>query len=67
MKTEKLAVIALAIIIAGVLSAYLLVTYGNEIFDDLTGSTETIEIGDCVDVRSAKEAIYEGAVIGRII
>jgi len=51
MKTEKLAVIALAIIIAGVLSAYLLITYGGEIFDNLTGSTETIEIGDCVDVN----------------
>ena len=51
MKTEKLAVIALAIIIAGVLSAYLLVTYGDEILDNLTGSTETIEIGDCVDVN----------------
>ena len=51
MKTEKLAVIALVIIIAGVLSAYLIMTYGDEIFDNLTGSTETIEIGDCVDVH----------------
>ena len=51
MKTEKLAVIGLVIIIAGVLSAYLVVTYGDEIFDNLTRSTETIEIGDCVDVH----------------
>lgn len=51
MKTEKLAVIALVIIIAGVLSTYLLITYGDEILDNLTGSTETIEIGDCVDVH----------------
>jgi len=51
MKTEKLAVIGLVIIIAGVLSAYLIMTYGDEIFDNLTGSTETIEIGDCVDVH----------------
>jgi len=51
MKTEKLAVIGLVIIIAGVLSAYLILTYGDEIFDNLTGSTETIEIGDCVDVH----------------
>lgn len=28
---------------------------------------EVYQIGDCVDVRSAKEAIYEGAVIGRTI
>jgi 2,4-dienoyl-CoA reductase-like NADH-dependent reductase (Old Yellow Enzyme family)/thioredoxin reductase len=28
---------------------------------------EVYQIGDCVDVRSAKEAIYEGAVTGRII
>jgi len=51
MKTEKLAVIALVIIIAVALSAYLIVTYGDEIFDNLTGSTETIEIGDCADVH----------------
>jgi len=51
MKTEKLAVIGLVIIIAVALSAYLVVTYGDEIFDNLTGSTETIEIGDCADVH----------------
>jgi FKBP-type peptidyl-prolyl cis-trans isomerase 2 len=51
MKTEKLAAIALVIIIAGVLSTYLLITYGDEILDNLTGSTETIKIGDCVDVH----------------
>ena len=51
MKTEKLAVIGLVIIIAVVLSAYLVVTYGDEIFKNLTGSGETIEIGDCVDVH----------------
>jgi len=51
MKTEKLAVIGLVIIIAVALSAYLIVTYGDEIFDNLTGSTETIEIGDCADVH----------------
>jgi len=51
MKTEKLAVIGLVIIIAVALSAYLVVTYGDEILKNLTGSTETIEIGDCADVH----------------
>lgn len=51
MKTEKLAVIGLVIIIAGVLSAYLLVTYGDEILRNLTGSEEIVEVGDCVDVN----------------
>ena len=51
MKTEKLAVIGLVIIIAVALSSYLVVTYGDEILNNLTGSKETVEVGDCVDVN----------------
>jgi len=54
MQTEKLAAIALVIIIAGALSVYLGVTYGEDIFKNLFGEeeeVETIEVGDCVDVH----------------
>jgi len=51
MQNEKIAVIGLVVIIAGVLSVYLAVTYGEDIFKNLSGDGETIEIGDCVDVH----------------
>lgn len=52
MQKEKLAAIGLVIIIIGALSAYLLVVYGEDIFENLFGEAETdIETGDCVDVN----------------
>ena len=51
MQNEKIAVIGLVVIIAGVLSVYLAVTYGEDIFKNLSGEGETIEIGDCADVH----------------
>jgi FKBP-type peptidyl-prolyl cis-trans isomerase 2 len=56
MKSEKVAVIALVIIIIGALSVYLFATYGEDIFDNLFGENgETdpgvIALGDCADVN----------------
>ena len=53
MQKEKLAVIALVIIIVGGLSAYILTT--EDVFKNLFGeetkvSEGAIELGDCVDV-----------------
>ncbi len=40
----------------------------DTLFDKLKRfGLEVYQIGDCAEVRSAKEAIYEGAAIGRII
>ncbi len=40
----------------------------TRLFDQVKGlGIEVYQIGDCLDVRSAKEAIYEGASIGRQI
>jgi len=51
MQNEKIAIIGLVVIIVGVLSVYLAVTYGEDIFKNISGEGETIEIGDCVDVH----------------
>jgi FKBP-type peptidyl-prolyl cis-trans isomerase 2 len=53
MQKEKLAAVVLVIIIIGALSSYLVVAYGDEIFENLFSEKkiETIEIGDCVDVN----------------
>ena len=53
MQKEKLAAIALVIIIVGALSAYIFITYVEEILENLSGGKkkEIIEIGDCVDVN----------------
>jgi len=56
MQSEKVAVIALVVIIVGALSAYLFATYGEDIFDNLfgeNGETEPgiIALGDCADVN----------------
>ncbi len=56
MQSEKIAVIALVVIIVGALSAYSLATYGEDIFDNLfgeNGETEpgAIALGDCADVN----------------
>ncbi len=57
MQSEKIAVIALVIIIAGALSAFLIATYAEDLGDTLfppppisTGSG-VIEVGDCVNVN----------------
>jgi len=49
-----------------------IITIGNKSNNDLYNASvnlgiETYRVGDCVEVRSAKEAIYEGAVVGKII
>lgn len=52
MKKETIAVIALIIIVAGALSAYLLINYGADIFNTQPKPDENmIEIGDCIDVN----------------
>lgn len=54
MQNEKIAAIALVIIIVGALSVYLGVTYGEDILKNLFGETKelnTIETGDCIDVH----------------
>ena len=52
MQSEKIAVIALVVIIAGALSAYLLTTYGADIFTPTSKpDTGAIAIGDCADVN----------------
>lgn len=56
MQKEKLAAIGLAIIIIGALSGFLLVTYWDEIVENLYGKEEKvyigpIEVGDCVQVN----------------
>ncbi len=52
MKSEKIAVIALIVIIAGALSAYLLMNYGADIFNSQPKpDADTIEIGDCINVN----------------
>jgi 2,4-dienoyl-CoA reductase-like NADH-dependent reductase (Old Yellow Enzyme family)/thioredoxin reductase len=49
-----------------------IITIGNKPNNDLYHEAsnlgiETYQIGDCVEARSAKEAIYEGAMIGKMI
>jgi len=55
MQNEKIAAIALVIIIAGALSVYLGATYGEDILKNLFGeeaeTAENIALGDCVDVH----------------
>ena len=51
MQNEKIAIIALAIIIIGALSIFLAATYGEDILDNLFPEEKTIEIGDCADVN----------------
>ncbi len=51
MQNEKIAIIALVIIIIGALSIFLASTYGEEILDNLIPEEKTIEIGDCADVN----------------
>jgi len=57
MQNEKIAIIALAIIIFGALAVYLGATYGEEILGNLfpeeekPGGEKIIEIGDCADIN----------------
>ena len=56
MQKEKIAAIGLAIIIIGALSAFLIITYGDEIFGNLFGKEEEVfkgpvALGDCVEVK----------------
>ncbi len=51
MQKEKMAVIALVIIIVCAISVFLVLEYGSDIFKNLTGQKDTIELGDCVDVN----------------
>ena len=49
-----------------------IITVGNRPFNDLFDDVkrlgiETYRIGDCIEARSAKDAIYEGAMIGKMI
>jgi len=51
MQKEKVAVIALVVIIVCAISAFLVLEYGQDILKNLTGQKTTIELGDCVDVN----------------
>jgi FKBP-type peptidyl-prolyl cis-trans isomerase 2 len=51
MQYEKIAIIALVIIIIGALSIYLATAYSEEILNNLFPEEKTIEIGDCADVN----------------
>ena len=51
MQNEKIAIIALAIIIIGALSVFLAAAYGEDIIDNLFSEEKTIGLGDCADVN----------------
>jgi len=51
MQNEKIAIIALGIIIFGALSVFLAATYSEEILNNLFTEEKTIEFGDCADVN----------------
>jgi len=51
MKNEKIAIIALGLIIFGALSVFLAATYSEEILNNLFPEEKTIEFGDCADVN----------------
>lgn len=51
MQNEKIAVIALVVIIVGALSVFLAATYGEDILNNLFQEEKTIELGDCADVN----------------
>jgi len=67
MQSEKIAVIALVVIIVGALSAYSLATYGEDIFNNLFGENKesepgTIALGDCADVNYIGKYASNGTV-----
>jgi len=51
MQNEKIAIIALAVIIIGALSVFLAATYSEEILSNLFPEEKIIETGDCADVN----------------
>ncbi len=51
MQNEKIAIIALGLIIFGALSVFLVATYSEEILNSLFPEEKTIEFGDCADVN----------------
>lgn len=52
MQNEKIAVIALVVIIVGALSAYLLATYGADILNpQQEPQLGIVEVGDCIDIN----------------
>jgi len=51
MQNEKIAIVALVIIIVGALSVFLAATYGEDILNNLFREEKTIELGDCADVN----------------
>ncbi|MBS3778095.1 MAG: FKBP-type peptidyl-prolyl cis-trans isomerase [Candidatus Thermoplasmatota archaeon] len=72
MNNEKIAMIALVVIIAGALSLFLVSTYGgdilNNLFDDTTdispdGEDNIIEEGDCADVHYIVKYASNGTFI----
>jgi FKBP-type peptidyl-prolyl cis-trans isomerase 2 len=65
MQSEKIAVIALVVIIVGALSAYSLATYGEDIFNNLFGENKepgAIALGDCADVHYIGKYASNGTV-----
>jgi len=67
MQIEKIAVIALVIIIVGALSIFLLATNSEDIFGNLFGENEkseplTIALGDCADVNYIGRYASNGTV-----
>jgi len=64
MQNEKIAAIALVIIIVGALSVYLVVTYREDILKNLFGEEqeEVIALGDCADVHYTGKFQVNGTV-----
>ncbi len=67
MQSEKVAIIALVIIIVGALSVYLFITYSDDIFGNIieeNGEPEvlSIELGDCADVKYIGKYASNGTI-----
>jgi len=67
MQSEKVAIIALVIIIVGALSVYLFITYSEDIFGNIieeNGEPEilSIELGDCADVNYIGKYASNGTI-----
>ncbi|MEA3457644.1 MAG: FKBP-type peptidyl-prolyl cis-trans isomerase [Candidatus Thermoplasmatota archaeon] len=65
MQNEKIAIIALVVIIVGALSAYLIATNDGDIFENLFGEKQqegSIAIGDCIDVNYIGKYASNGTV-----
>ena len=68
MQNEKIAIIALVIIIIGALSLFFITAYGEDILDNLFGEIreetepEVIALGDCVDVNYIGRYASNGTV-----